>query len=351
MTKIIKPIVFILLCVSIFFGAVNPFFGIQRENKEFKTAFDSLYGLNENTVDVLFISPSSYETFWQSPKAYNDTGIASFGLTASLVPFSGTQFIIKQALKTQNPKLIVIDLIKAVSLAEEISAFTVLVSLEDFNIRSEAIDYLSKDLDATGEKYDTLSFHLPFLKFHNNWKRLSMDMLTPHHNQMFMGYLFSSKNQIGIEPGASIKEPDWKEFGKDPKPVGSRQMEVLNDLLDYCDTLNCEVAFLRCPQLLTTDTHNKLVSIREKVTQRGYPVIDSVPFYDEIGLDFLEDYSDENHTNYIGSQKFTTWFEKYLKANYDLPDRRGNPEYAFWQSEYERLLMCAETNSDAASPE
>ncbi|WP_240516399.1 hypothetical protein [Brachyspira sp. G79] len=48
-------------------------------------------------------------------------------------------------------------------------------------------------------------------------------------------------------------------------------------------------------------------------------------------MDFSKDFNDPNHLNYKGSAKFTRYLGKYLKENYDLPDRRGDPKYYSWE--------------------
>lgn len=55
----------------------------------------------------------------------------------------------------------------------------------------------------------------------------------------------------------------------------------------------------------------------------------------EMGLDPEMDFKDANHVSYSGAQKFTDYMTDYLTSHYDLPDHRGEADYAFWQSESE----------------
>jgi hypothetical protein len=50
-----------------------------------------------------------------------------------------------------------------------------------------------------------------------------------------------------------------------------------------------------------------------------------------MGFDFSTDMMDERgHLNAQGAEKLSQYLAAYLKANYGLPDRRGDPAYSSW---------------------
>ena len=51
---------------------------------------------------------------------------------------------------------------------------------------------------------------------------------------------------------------------------------------------------------------------------------------DEIGFDTSSDYRDRYHCNASGAMKVTTYFGDYISQHYDIPDRRGDPDYSEW---------------------
>ena len=54
-------------------------------------------------------------------------------------------------------------------------------------------------------------------------------------------------------------------------------------------------------------------------------------------MDYSIDCNDSNsHLNAAGARKLTSWLGKYILDNYDIPDRRGDAAYAYWDSDYER---------------
>ena len=72
------------------------------------------------------------------------------------------------------------------------------------------------------------------------------------------------------------------------------------------------------------------------MTAEGQDFLDLNDYYEEMGLDGAEDFSDYGvHVNAVGSGKVTSFFEKYLKEHYDLTDHRADPSYSGWDDAYE----------------
>lgn len=56
----------------------------------------------------------------------------------------------------------------------------------------------------------------------------------------------------------------------------------------------------------------------------------------DMGFDANQDFSDGPHLNFGGAVKASQYLSRYLHENYDLPDRRGDPAYAYLDQELER---------------
>ncbi len=52
---------------------------------------------------------------------------------------------------------------------------------------------------------------------------------------------------------------------------------------------------------------------------------------EEIGLNYTIDAADAAHLNYKGNQKYLSYIGKYLKANFEISDRRNHSGYDSWQ--------------------
>ena len=83
-------------------------------------------------------------------------------------------------------------------------------------------------------------------------------------------------------------------------------------------------------------------TITEVTEAFGVPFFDMNLYYEEIGLDFSQDFSDPHHVNVQGADKVTKFLAKYLVEEYDLQDHRGEPEYASWDELYEEYRVSVE---------
>ena len=64
--------------------------------------------------------------------------------------------------------------------------------------------------------------------------------------------------------------------------------------------------------------------------------IDYINFLDMGVVDYDIDCNDSNsHLNAAGARKLTSWLGEYIQDNYDIPDRRGDAAYAYWNNDYE----------------
>ena len=75
---------------------------------------------------------------------------------------------------------------------------------------------------------------------------------------------------------------------------------------------------------------------REIAEEYGVEFIDYNEYYDEIGIDFQNDFGDIGHLNYLGNRKFTSVLGEHLVDEYNLTDRRGDTTglYDSWHENY-----------------
>ena len=58
------------------------------------------------------------------------------------------------------------------------------------------------------------------------------------------------------------------------------------------------------------------------------------PIYvSELGFNDATDFWGVDHFDALGAQKTTDYLCKYIDSNYDIPDRRGDSGYAYWEND------------------
>ena len=105
-------------------------------------------------------------------------------------------------------------------------------------------------------------------------------------------------------------------------------------MIEECQSRGIDVLLVNVPYP-TTEEQQKWANSVDLIAQE-YGVNYLNFFYEDTGIDFFTDCYDENsHLNPSGARKITKYLGEYLQSEYDIPDRRGEAEYAHWNEDYE----------------
>ena len=88
--------------------------------------------------------------------------------------------------------------------------------------------------------------------------------------------------------------------------------------------------------MFTVEEIGRLNSATSIIEKNNYKVI-NFNTLEDFEVNFKKDFYNSQHLNVYGATKYTLYFSKYLKNNYDLPDHRGDKKYSSWVDEYERF--------------
>lgn len=302
-----------------------------------KERFNCFYEQEDDTMDAIFIGASGIDRYWVAPQAYEDTGITVFNFTSSSLPVVTIKYMIKEALKTQDPELLIIDLRTTYKSPDGI-AETFIRRVTDNMKWSEnrldcidaSLDYLRKADNEIDE--DDPSWYFSFLKYHSRWAGgiTTRDLVDPAPSTDYMGYAAHQPNIYKMKDLGDV-EPVT-----DREPLDPDTEDLIVDLCEYLDTLDQEVLFIETPNAPIYDEEVRINTAKDLVASMGHEVLDCQDerIYEEMGLDFSTDFYNAGHTNIVGALKFTKWMQEYLIENYDLPDRRGDERYSAWESSY-----------------
>ena len=157
--------------VVLIFGLSYQILSNTYINKEIGNDGSSFHNLPENTIDVLVLGSSHAQYSFCPAFFYEDTGLYSYVLGTGGQPLEMSYEMLKEGLKTQSPKLVILEVFTAMPLRTNAEA--------DYN-------YISPLYQMTGqEKYNAINY-LPedkrkqylneFITTHNNWKEDWIDI-------------------------------------------------------------------------------------------------------------------------------------------------------------------------------
>ena len=302
------------------------------------------YELEDNTVECIFFGSSVAQRAYVNPVAYHEYGVPAYTLATGTQPFVLTKYLMKEALKTQTPRLFVVELKgvnKSADWVGDVHIRRVVdnmkPSLNRFQAIRATITYVPKDannVDSTG-----LSYYFPLIKYHTRWN-------PKNHIKEYEDVDYYN----GWSPNAGltfkVKKLRPIPYTEDTLPIDPPTEEVLEDLLDYCDTLeNTSVLFVIPPYQASEEGMGKMNYAKSIVESRGYEVLNMLPAEKraEAGLDDATCYYNREHLNYYGALRYTEYFFNYIKDNYGITDQRDTPGHEPWEEEYDRLMNDLDT--------
>lgn len=162
--NIIRYLVSVCVVVLIF-GLSYQILSETYLNKEIENDGSSFHNLPENSVDVLVLGSSHAQYSFCPAYFYEDTGLYSYVLGTGGQPLEMSYEMLKEGLKTQSPKLVILEVYTAMPLRSA----------------AEGIyNYILPEYQMTGqEKYNAIKY-LPdekrdqllndFITAHNDWK-------------------------------------------------------------------------------------------------------------------------------------------------------------------------------------
>lgn len=289
------------------------------------TQMEHFYELEEGTVDVLVLGSSHAFVDVNPAMLYEDFGIAAYDLCASMQPMWNTYYYLKEALKYQEPELIVLDvyrLVEAFPYAKESK-----IVKNTYGMRFSRNKYEAIKASLSEEDKDDLLLHMvEFPSYHSRY----VDLTAEDFDRSFV-VDDSYKGAHPLAEVAPMERPQLSDI-TEAMPIEQKTMEYFEKILMTAKDKDIPVLLINAPYIVQPDD-KKVYNTLEKYleTQTVYDKVSYMDFnemYDEMELDFSTDFADYNHLNVNGLPKFNRLLGSYIMQHYDLPDRRGNAVFA-----------------------
>lgn len=331
--------------VALFLFLLYTLSTIVRSGGDLKERFAGFYAEKNNTIDVVMIGSSRVYNGYAVPQLYGETGIAAYMLSTNVQRPAAAIWLTKEAMKTQQPELVVYDMqmfLREEELLTYNMAFTrgVTDNMDYSWNRIETINALVPEEDEEGR----LSYYIDLFKYHGNWKMLVFpEQLRTVYNRAkspMKGYV--CEDTVG-----QIQTPEISD-ALTPKPMPAEQEAHLRELCAFLRDNGQNALFIVTPGTTDDEEMAGYDYIEAVVAAYGYPFLNMNRCYDEIGLSFQRDYKDEgNHLNALGAEKVTAFLGDCLTGkrilsdpdgkpvSFSFEDHRGDPVYQSWDASYE----------------
>jgi len=311
----IKCIIFVVIFAGLFLYMQEMLRDKWAEGEyNVTTKIRGFYAEEENTLDVVFIGSSQMYADMAPAVLFHEYGITSYDFCANEQPMWVSYYYIKEALKHQEPKVIVLDVFTVYGDDYEEEGVTH-INLDDLPMSYNKICAI-RDSVPEGMRY---SYYFPLAKYHNTWTDFyegKAELAFYHEPDPYKGYspfVFAAD----YEESAREEVTDQREC----EPIPDRAQTWLLKIIDLCKEENVPLVLTKTPN--GNAQRQKLYNSVEVIAEET-----GTPFFN---MNVLLD--GQAHINVLQAEKVSLMMGEYLTAHYEFEDKRENPDYAQWEAD------------------
>lgn len=305
------------------------FSDVQGEAHE--ATWDEFYGLDKNSIDVIYLGSSSMFHGISPLKIWDEVGVTGFDLGSSTQRPWVTLYFLEEALKTQKPNVVVLDMYAWLwrgGAGAEAHAHTA-YDYTKFSI--EKTCSVQRTLTDTGfDCGNIFSYIMPAFRYHSRWndlekKDFQQNNISPYKG-MALGY---AENDC---TDAFSKFDTVKEYSVDASVV-----EYFQKIADLCKKNDIELVLIKLPVYEWSEIYSR--QITEFSEKNDLTFIDFNYMMEDLQIDVASDFTDGSHLNVKGAEKISIWLAEWLVQNCSFIDKRQDSQYAQWNEDYQTYLQ------------
>ncbi|MBO5144534.1 MAG: hypothetical protein J6C19_03235 [Lachnospiraceae bacterium] len=289
------------------------------------TIVNGFYAEKKNDIDLIVIGSSNSFCTINPIVLYEEYGIAAYDFGSSSQPMNISALYLKEALKRQKPKVVALEVNMMVG--DSISSGNEAAlrwGFTDIPLSADKLQCIYQSVGAVNADY--FSYVFPIFRYHSRWKELSRTDYTyfwGDKTNYTKGYL---ETQEVTEYPAHLEDYDCEGEAW----IADSNIKYLDEMAELCRKNQIELVLFKSPK---ENWHRyETEAIRALADERGLCFVDYNELYHngELELDTAADFRDGQHLNDFGAAKVTLHFGGYIKANCEVPDRRGEKVQNAW---------------------
>ena len=326
MKKINVSIIQVIIFCFIFFGSFVMISDILRSKVHINDTISTFYKERRDSIDVIFVGSSHAFSSFSPMELWNEYGITSYNLSTGCQSIPCSYYLVKEAIRTQHPKIVVLETYAAYYMTDYISTARVHQVVDCIPLNSTKYEVLTEYLNDTLSIDERVEYVFPIILYHSRWKELELRDIKPKRK-----YLRGFYTQLHISKQQKM-EPIEEELD-----VYDKNITYIEKIIKLCEEENVKLVMCQTP--ITNNKNYEKICGRMKTIEK-YALEHDITYinYDklsnEIKLDYNIDFADSKHLNIIGAAKTTSHMGDYLVTHYDVPDHRREYEYDNWNKDY-----------------
>lgn len=268
--------------------------------------------LDKNSIDVLFLGASQMFCTVDAGMLTDEYDISSHDFGASSQNLTMTEYYYNEALKTQSPKLVMLEVCAIFWPKDMIDEYALSCN---FDPMPKSIEKFATALQVCD--YDTIkAFNYsftPLFLYHDRWNSIG---------RKDIGYLLNPKEYINLSSRGFLAkdhvEPhDIAFYNNDitEKTIPQQNKMAILKIAEDCKLRNIKLVLFKAP--VSNWTKGDSLSVKRFAEDNSLEFIDLNENIKEIGIDENNDFYDRLHLNSTGAKKTTNYLaillQSYLK--------------------------------------
>ena len=306
---IIKWLLKIMIAVTAFFlifFSVQPFF-IPIYMEDSTRMVEGYSYLEKNSVEALFLGSSQMFCAVDAGNLTYKYGIDSYDLGSSGQSMPMTSYYFDEAIKTQTPKIVAIEIC--------------LIFMNNSSIGEETFSYNYAPMPMSLKKFNSLhdslnvnfkkSFEhvfIPLILYHDRWKSIQWKDID---------FVFNSANQIDVQKRGYLSREHIEKLpiayyngDETIKEIPEESKKAIMDIAKKCKEKKIKLLLFKAP--VSNWTKGDSISVKQFALENNLEFIDLNENISEIGIDGNTDFYNKSHLNSSGATKTTDYLASIL---------------------------------------
>lgn len=303
-TKKILIIILILIISMIAFNRLSIL--LVRKGNGYGSDVLNFYKQPRNTIDMIVLGSSHAYTSLNPYLIESEANLKTYDFCTQQQPLWITYYYLKEALKYQHPKYIVLEAHMAVVGNNDYAEEQVnRDAIDKMKFSTNKIDVIKNSVE---NKDDRVSYYLNIIKYHSRYKELNkIDIKTA-----FLGYTVDNKGYIALEETGYIFNNE-SEFTDNESELYKKNKEYLYKIINLTKKENIDLIIVKTPTSYNYEKMSRLNHIKRIAEENDILFLDYINNMTDLNLDYNKDFYDTGHLNKNGSIKFTKKFIENLE--------------------------------------
>lgn len=303
-TKKILIIIVILIISMIAFNRLSIL--LVRKGNGYGSDVLNFYKQPRNTIDMIVLGSSHAYTSLNPYLIESEANLKTYDFCTQQQPLWITYYYLKEALKYQHPKYIVLEAHMAVVGNNDYAEEQVnRDAIDKMKFSTNKIDVIKNSVE---NKDDRVSYYLNIIKYHSRYKELNkIDIKTA-----FLGYTVDNKGYIALEETGYIFNNE-SEFTDNESELYKKNKEYLYKIINLTKKENIDLIIVKTPTSYNYEEMSRLNNIKRIAEENDILFLDYINNMTDLNLDYNKDFYDTGHLNKNGSIKFTKKFIENLE--------------------------------------